>query len=52
LKILKDRRSKDTYLKESERILTDFIMLNPATSQVKLTNVDKEKVNICFLKAA
>ena len=43
LKILKDRRSKDTYLKESERILTDFIMLNPATSQVKLTNVDKKK---------
>ncbi len=41
LKILRERRSKDTYLKESERILTDYILQNP--TQVKLTNIEKKK---------
>lgn len=42
LKILKERRSKDVYLKECERILTDYILLN-STGQVKVTQVENKK---------
>ena len=42
LKILKERRSKDVYLKECERILTDYILLN-SSNQVKVTQVENKK---------
>lgn len=42
LKVLKDRRNKDTYLKETERIMTDLISLIPGTG-VKVTQLEKKK---------
>jgi carboxyl-terminal processing protease len=42
LKILKERRNKDVYLKECERILTDYILLN-SKNQVKVTQVENKK---------
>ena len=42
LKALKDKREKDTYLKETERLMTDFIISVPANG-VKVTQVEKKK---------
>ncbi|MES2516458.1 MAG: carboxy terminal-processing peptidase [Bacteroidota bacterium] len=42
VKALKEKREKDTYLKETERIFTDFITSNPANG-VKVTQVEKKK---------
>ena len=42
LKALKDKREKDTYLKETERLMTDFILSVPSNG-VKVTQVEKKK---------
>ena len=41
IKALKEKHEKDTFLKETERILTDFI--TSPTSGVKVSQVDKKK---------
>jgi carboxyl-terminal processing protease len=42
LKALKDKREKDTYLKETERLMTDLVAIMP-TNGVKVTQVEKKK---------
>ena len=41
IKALKEKHEKDTFLKETERILTDFI--TSPTSGVKVSQIDKKK---------
>jgi len=42
IKALKEKHEKDTFLKETERILTDFILSTP-TNGVKVSQVEKKK---------
>ena len=42
LKALKEKREKDAYLKETERLMSDFISIVPANG-VKVTQVEKKK---------
>jgi carboxyl-terminal processing protease len=42
VKALKEKREKDPFLKETERLLTDLIMSMP-TNGVKVTQVEKKK---------
>ncbi|PWK29430.1 carboxyl-terminal processing protease [Arcicella aurantiaca] len=42
VKALKEKHEKDTYLKETERLMTDLILSTPANG-VKVTQVEKKK---------